>query len=111
MKVSPLRLAEFCLIVSPLTIVLFGCVVADGGYGYGNGAAIVPGYYEPYGAYYGGWGPNYYVAPYRNGYRPDDRGRSEVQSSSHAFRGAPASHSAPSIPSASRSGDSRSRRD
>lgn len=49
-----------------------GCVVApDSGY-YNSGYASYPGYYEPYGAYYGGWCPDYDVAPYRarDGYRP-----------------------------------------
>lgn len=48
-------------------LVLAGCVVdaGDGGGAYYSGNAY-PGYYEPYGAYYGGWQPGYYVAPYNN---------------------------------------------
>jgi len=87
-----------------------GCVVApDGGYAYNNG---YPGYYEPYGAYYGGWGPNYLVAPFyidenerREGrFRGHDEGRGWGGGNPglHAFRSAPASHGMPSIPSRSR---------
>ena len=109
MKASLVRLSEMLLVVVPLTVVLFGCVGYDDGYdGYGGGAAVGPGYYEPYGAYYGGWAPGYYVAPYRNGYVGGSP-RGGIQSVSHAYRAAPASRAAPSIPSASRSGGSRVR--
>jgi hypothetical protein len=75
--------------VAAITIFLTfssGCVVApDGGYYNGYSAYnAYPGYYEPYGAYYGGWGPDYYVAPY---------------GVAHSV-----SHATPSIPSHSRSG-------
>jgi len=70
-----------------------GCVVAPDGAYYNNGGyAAYPGYYEPYGAYYGGWAPDYYVAPYR--LRDDHRGHDAGRHFSHAT---------PSIPSRSRS--------
>ena len=73
-------------------IMMFGCVVAGGGYAYGD-RDMRADYYEPYGFGYGGWGPGYQVAPYRNGgyhERRDDH-------ASHAYRSAPASHAMPSI--------------
>ena len=73
-------------------LALAGCVadVGDGG-GYYNNAAAYPGYYEPYGSYYGGWAPGYYVGPYNNHY-------------AHDFHRGAASHAAeiPSIPSSAR---------
>ncbi|MDR3387974.1 MAG: hypothetical protein P4L92_13075 [Rudaea sp.] len=76
-----------------------GCAVSGGGYGYGyegGGVSVGLDYYEPYGGYYGGWGPGYRVGPVRGGdHRRDARGGS----TQHAYRSAPASHSAPSIPS------------
>ena len=92
-------------------IVLFaglssGCVVSGGdGYGYSDGGGIAVDYYEPSGASYGGWAPNYYVGPVRGGYHGPVGG----PSSSHAYRSASVSHSMPSIPSNSRSGGSRRR--
>jgi hypothetical protein len=67
---------------------LAACVVGayDDGGGYG------PGYYEPAGAVYGGWGPDFAVAPYRGGHPfYDDRGN-------HPFRAAPAGRGIPSLP-------------
>lgn len=79
-----------------------GCVVTDGGYGYGYGTSVGIGldYYEPYGAYYGGWGPGYLVAPFPGGHRPDHGGHQRP----HAYRTVPGSRSIPSIPSRSRFG-------
>jgi hypothetical protein len=93
----------FCM----LTVLLFGCFVPGGGYGYDDGGGIGGAYYEPFGFDYGGWGPDYQVAPYRGGdHRPANGGGHAAR----AYRSAPASHSMPSIPSHSRSGGSRSRR-
>ena len=107
MNISFSRLLELLIIVGPFTALLLGCIAyGGGGYGYGNDALVSgPGYYEPYGTYYGGWGPNYYVAPYRNGgYSRPSRG--ESQPAAHAFRSSPASHTTPSIPSEQRSDSS-----
>ncbi|MFI5304277.1 MAG: hypothetical protein ACHQYP_05710 [Nitrospiria bacterium] len=87
-----------------LAVILAGCIVS-GGYGYDNGGGIGVDYYEPYGVYYGGWGPGYRVAPFRDG----DRRliREGGRGSAHAYRPAPASRSMPSLPSRSGSGGSR----
>jgi hypothetical protein len=84
-----------------LSIVLsFGCVVGGDGYGYGYNdnvsVGIGLGYYEPYGNYYGGWGPGYRVGPSRGGnFRPD---RGSGHPAPHAYRPAPLSRPMPSIP-------------
>ena len=83
-----------------LIAVASGCAVTDGGYGY-EGGGLGVGYYEPYGAVYGGWAPGYQVAPFRGG---DMRGRGGGGGGQHAFRPAGVSRSMPSIPSGSRSG-------
>jgi hypothetical protein len=88
-----------------LAILATGCAVSGGGY-YGGDW---PGYYEPAGAYYGGWGPGYLVGPvygggYRGGYGGGrggfSGGRGGFSGGQHAFRAAPASRMAPSIPGA-----------
>jgi hypothetical protein len=76
-----------------------GCVVTDGGYGYGD-AAYGVGYYQPAGIAYGGWGPGYDVAPFRRGYPVRYGGHPP----SHAYRAAPASRAMPSIPMGARPG-------
>jgi len=82
---------------------LAACVFADGGYGYDDGGTGA-GYYEPYGTVYGGWGPDYGVAPFRDGGH-----RGNYGNAAHAYRSAPASHAMPSLSSRSRSeGNSRS---
>ena len=80
------------LMVGTLIIMTFGCVVADGGYGYNDGGIGAAYYEQPYGVGYGGWGSGYNVAPYRNGgYRRGNVGKS------HSYRSAPSSRSTPSI--------------
>jgi hypothetical protein len=80
-----------------------GCIATVGGYGYDGNDGVGVGYYEPAGVVYGGWGGGYRVGPYRGGeHRPGPGGN-------HAYRSAPASHVAPSIPSQSRGGGSRPR--
>ena len=82
----------------------------DGGY-YDGGGVIVggPGYYEPYGAEYRGWGSGYRVAPFhRDGFGPGGFNRGAP--STHHYRPAPASHSMPSLPSRSRPSAPRARR-
>jgi len=96
-KSAPLLLS--CL----FAVLASGCVgPAGGGYetaGYGT-------YYEqPYGAYYGGWSPGYYVAPPVVVERVhDDRFHGRPGPSPRAFHAPPASHPIPSIPSQPRGG-------
>jgi hypothetical protein len=77
------------MVAGLFSLLAAGCVVPGGGYDEGFG----PGYYEPYGVEYGGWGGGYRVGPVRG-----DGG---------AFRGRGdrgGGHFAPSIPSRGRSG-------
>ncbi|MGA2707162.1 MAG: hypothetical protein ACLQJ0_17250 [Steroidobacteraceae bacterium] len=71
--------------------VLGACV---GGVGYSGdvGVGYSPGYIEPFGYDYGGWGGGYRVGPGRGG---DHRA---APSASHSYRSAPQSRSVPSIP-------------
>jgi hypothetical protein len=105
MKCSRLRLSAIVFVVGLITALVSGCVVTSG-YGYDGGVGIGLDYYEPYGSYYGGWGPGYFVGPSHDGGHRSDRGGG---SPPHAYRPAPPSHAMPSIPSHSRSGRSRSR--
>ncbi len=88
-----------------------GCVVPGGGYGGGydsdGGVSVGLDYYEPYGGYYGGWGSGYYVGPSRGRDHRDPHGGG--RSPPHSYRGAPSSHSMPSIPSGARGGASHGR--
>lgn len=98
------RLALYFVVLT-LTVLLFGCLVPEGGYYAGGDIGV--SYYEPPVVVYGSWGPDYHVAPYRDGeHRPTYGGGHEP---ARAYRPAPVSHSIPSIPSKSRSGGSRSR--
>ncbi len=84
----------------PLLMVLSGCVATGGGY------VEVEGVYEPAGYEYVGWGPRYHVAPPRHDRHDEHEGerggerRPEPakQSTPHAYRPAPPSRPAPSIP-------------
>jgi hypothetical protein len=89
-----LRGTAIAIVMGLLAILSYGCAVSGGGYGYDGGGLD---YYEPYGVDYGGWGPGYRVAPFRDGGQRSGGG-------GHAYRAAPASHAMPSIPSGSRSG-------
>ena len=95
---SPImRRASRLLTTASLAMLLCACVVSDGGYGYG-GTSVGVDYYAPYGGYYGGWGPGYQIAPYRNGgdrFRDNHR---NFPARSHTYRSPPASHPMPSIP-------------
>lgn len=92
-------------VVLTLTVLLSGCFFPGGGY---YDEDIGPGYYEPSGVVYGGWGHDYQVAPFRGGDHRPTRGGGHAPAP--AYRSAPASHSMPSIPSKSRSsGPSKSR--
>jgi squid-like protein/heterogeneous nuclear ribonucleoprotein A1/A3 len=74
---------------------LASCVT---GIGYdGEVGVYSPGYIQPYGYEYGGWGPGYAVGPGRGG---DRRG----PESSHSYHSAPRSRPTPSIPRATRGG-------
>jgi hypothetical protein len=112
---SPLRarwpvrglMAAFC------ALIVWGCAVTDVGYAPGYDAGW-PGYYEPTGGLYGGWGPGFQVGPYYGGgifrrgggggpaWRGGDGGH-------HAYRAAPGSQPMPTIPSGGRGGAGRRR--
>jgi hypothetical protein len=77
------------IVLGVLLLVGLGACVA-------TGPGYVGGYYDPYGNDYGGWRPGYYVAPPRGGERREER------SAPHAYRPAPSSRQAPSIPKRSR---------
>ena len=67
-----LRWSVFTLSLATWAFLASGCIMADGGGGYGYDDGMVgSGYYESFGVEYGGWGPGYHVAPYRGGH---DRG-------------------------------------
>jgi hypothetical protein len=93
-------LAQACAILLPAALA-FGCVAADGGY-YGGPVGYGVGYYEPSGIADTGWGPSYFVAPFR------DRGHPYAYrgggAAPHGFRAAPAGRGIPSIPSTARGG-------
>lgn len=96
---APVKIPVFRRTATGFAIGLFailasGCAVTDAGYG---GVGPWPGYYEPYGAVYGGWGPGFLVGPVGGGGYRGGRGNF---GGGHAFRAAPASRSAPSIPGA-----------
>lgn len=100
-----LRRPALAGLVALFALLPSGCVVG-GGYS----AGYAPDYYEPYGGIYGGWGSDYRVGPVRGGDRHDDHGPAHGGGAprQHAFRAAPASHGAPSIPSAPRGGGGHS---
>jgi len=95
------------IVLAAGSLLLTGCVGGEVGVGY---EAPVYGvdYYEPYGYYYGDWGPDYYVAPY--GYaraypydhpHPDHDGhRGPPASHGHvpSYRAPAAGRSMPSLP-------------
>ncbi|MGO8915942.1 MAG: hypothetical protein ACLQJR_08545 [Stellaceae bacterium] len=102
MNSSLSRWAATAFVIGLVAVLSSGCIVAGGGYGYDGGAGYGLDYYEPYGVGIGGWGPDYQVAPYREGeHRPASVGG---RPAAHAYRAAPASRAMPSIPSGSRSG-------
>lgn len=112
MNILLLRRLGLVFAVLTLTVFLLGCVATVGEYGYYDGGDIGAAYYESSDVEYGGWGPNYYVAPFRAGDHHHDGERHITSGGGHAaraYRAAPATHSMPSIPSRSRSGGSRSR--
>ena len=75
-----LRWLVLAFMLCMLTVLLFGCFVPGGGYGYDDGGGIGGAYYEPFGFDYGGWGPDYQVAPYRGGdHRPAGGGGHALQ--------------------------------
>ena len=92
------RSSSIVLALAVLTTFLPGCVVGDGGYGYG-GVDVGANYYQPVGVGYGGWGPGYRVGPYRGGGRPYGGG-----GVGRPWRGSPGRGSIPSIPSGPRGG-------
>ena len=107
MKSSARRCTAATLAIALFASLSSGCVVSGGGYGYDGNVGVGLGYYEPAGVEYGGWGRGYRVAPFRGG---GDHRTDRDDSHAHVYRSAPASHSAPSIPSRSRGRDSRPER-
>lgn len=87
MNIIPRRWKVRALGLALLTV-LYACTVTPGGY--------VGGVYERSGSDYGGWGPGYYVAPPRHGERRPEH------SAPRAYRPAPRSRPAPSIPTRER---------
>ncbi len=86
-------------LVVPAAGLVLAMLASCVGVGYEGDAGFdySPGYIQPYGYDYGGWGPGYYVGPGRGGDRRRD-------SSPHAYRSAEQSRATPSIPRASRGG-------
>lgn len=112
MNILLLRWLLLLFAILTLTVLLPGCVTTVGDYGYYDEGYSGETYYEPSVVEYGGWGPNYYVAPFRGGDHHHEGERHIDRGSGHAaraYKSAPASHSVPSIPSRSRSGHPRSR--
>ena len=72
MNILLLRRLVFTFVLLTLTVLLSGCVI--GGGGYDGDASYGATYYEPSGAYYGGWGHDYQVAPFRGGEHRPTRG-------------------------------------
>lgn len=78
------------LVVGLFSLLLSGCVVPGGGYGYHGSTAFGVDYYEPAGVRYGGWTSGYAVGPVRGGQGYEQ----------HWSHGAPAvARPIPSIPS------------
>jgi len=75
-------------------VMLASCVTGVG-YERGGRFGYSPGYLQPYGYEYGGWGSGYVVGPGRGGERREP-------SSSHGYRSAPQTRPTPSIPRAPR---------
>ena len=86
-------------------VLVSGCVVPDGG-GYGYAGPVGwPGYYEPYGTAYGGWGPDFLIGPVGGGgWRGGGRGgwhgggRGFGGGGQRGFRGVSGGRAMPSIP-------------
>jgi hypothetical protein len=92
-----LRSIVFVYGVGTLVVLMACCILPDGETGYDSGG-ICTAYDEPYGVDYGGWGPDYQVAPYRgSGHRRPTGGGGPA--ATRAYRSAPASRSMPSLPS------------
>lgn len=94
-------------------VLAHGCVLEGGGVGIEAAAPYGFDYYEPPGVFYGGWGPGYYVAPFRDRDHDHDRhfergpGFREGRAGPRAFRAAPAGRAIPSIPTGPRFGGTR----
>jgi hypothetical protein len=89
------------LFIAGLFMTLTACVANDG---YGGGVVYGGDYYEPDGYVYGHWHPGYHVAPPRRDRdaHPQVSRPQENRVSTPAYRPAPSSRSAPSIPSRQR---------
>jgi len=104
MKTLLQRWSTPIFVVVTFTVLAAGCIIPGNGYEDDDGGV----YYEPYGVYYGDWGPSYHVGPYRHGGDHGPSGHGPLgHAPAHAFRSAPASHGTPSLPSGARSGGHR----
>lgn len=89
-----------------LCLAMAGCVASGGYYdtdaGYDTDVTVgyAPGYLEPYGYGFGGWGDGYWLGPGRGGERRSPQG-------GHGYRSAPASRPTPSIPGGANRGGAR----
>jgi hypothetical protein len=104
--ISLLRRSATALVLGGLIALPSACVAPGPGSGpaYDDNMGVGVDYYEPYGYDYGGWDSGYAVGPYRDHGHNGEPGRGNP--GPHSYRSAPASHSMPSMPSASRSGGS-----
>jgi hypothetical protein len=85
------------LLTTGLVAAVLTSCVASVGYDGDVGLGYSPGYIQPYGYEYGGWGGGYLVGPGRGGDRRE-------APSSHRYRSASPSRPTPSIPRAPRGG-------
>jgi hypothetical protein len=103
MKTTITTISWVALVLGLLTLATYGCAVTGGIAGPGYEADIGVGYYDPYGPYYGHWGPGYHVAPYRGGAYRGDRGPG--RQAPHAYRAAAPNRQPPSLPTRQRARD------
>jgi hypothetical protein len=114
MNILPSRRSAAACAIVLIAVLSSGCAVDGDGYNsdmsiglesYDPFGFYEPGFYDPYGAGYGGWGPGYYVGPFgHGGYGPY---RGDFHPPPHAYRSARPFHPVPSIPSRSRFGGVR----
>ncbi|MGH7101750.1 MAG: hypothetical protein ACREFJ_05085 [Acetobacteraceae bacterium] len=104
------------LVVGLLSLVMSGCVVPGGGYGYHGNPGYGLGYYQPSGTSYGGWGHGYDVGPVRRGAGYEQHGGAGYQQhggagheqhggagyQQHGGHGGPAGRPVPPLPGGER---------
>jgi hypothetical protein len=86
------------LAIGSLLLMTAACALTGGVATVDSEVIVGPGYYEPYGAVYGGWGAGYHVGPMaRHAPLPPEPRRDHPVL--HTFRPPPAARPAPSLPS------------